>query len=197
MLVNAPEIWSVIEKPELRIVSDELWSLVKKRQKEIKNKSQGIFYKGKHLYSESLLTKIAKCGTCGGTFSVVSGGKYAKYGCSTNWNKGSNVCSNSIRIKKEILEEAIIATLCKELSKKDPIAFITSEIHLSLKKIMEDTVNGRQKTVIEEDLRTAQQELENISNAIKRGIITETTERLLLNAENMERELIKQINKGD
>jgi DNA invertase Pin-like site-specific DNA recombinase len=189
MLVNAPETWSVVEKPELRIVSDELWNLVKKRQKEIKDKVQGVFNKAKHLYSENLLTKIALCGMCGGTFSVVSGGKYAKYGCSTNWNKGSNVCSNSIRIKKEILEEAIIATLCREFSKKDPMAFITSEIHLSLKKIMEDTVNGRRKMVIEEDLRTAHQELENISNAIKRGIITETTERLLLNAENMEREL--------
>lgn len=189
LLKNPPEIWSVVEKPELRIVSDELWSLVKKRQKEIRDKAQGMFYKAKHLYSENLLTKIAKCGACGGTFGIVSGGKYGKYGCTTNWNKGSSVCPNSIKIKKEILEEAVIATLCEELSKKDPMALITSEIHLSLKEFMEDTVNGRQKAVIEEDLRTAQHELENISNAIKRGIITDTTERLLVAAESREREL--------
>ena len=95
--------WKIKEKPELRIISDYLWSKVKNRQKEIKDKAQGILNKAKHLYSENLLTKIAKCGTCGGTFGIVSGGKYGKYGCTTNWNKGSSACPNCIKIKKEIL----------------------------------------------------------------------------------------------
>ena len=146
--------WKIKEKPELRIISDYLWSKVKNRQKEIKDKAQGILNKAKHLYSENLLTKIAKCGTCGGTFGIVSGGKYGKYGCTTNWNKGSSACPNCIKIKKEILEEAVIATLCKELSKKDPMALIISEIHCSLKEFMEDTVKGRQKATIEYELMT-------------------------------------------
>lgn len=189
LLINSPDTWAIIEKPELRIVSDELWFLVKNRQKEIKNKSQGVFNKAKYLYSENLLTKISRCGMCGGTFGIVSGGKWAKYGCSTNWNKGRNVCSNNIKIKKEILEEAVIAVLCKELSNKDYMALITSEIYCSLKEFMENAVKDRQKAYIEEELRIVQQELENISNAIKRGIITDTTERLLLDAERREKEI--------
>jgi hypothetical protein len=87
------------------------------------------------------------------------------------------------------LEEAVITTLCKELSKEDPMELITSGIHCSLKEFMESTVKGRQKASIEEDLRTVQQELVNISKAIKRGIITDTTERLLTDTESREREI--------
>lgn len=189
LLINAPEAWAVVEKPELRIISDELWALVKKRQKEIKDKTQGVFSKAKHLYSENLLTHVARCGTCGGNFGVVSGGKYKKYGCTTNWNKGTHVCSNSMKIKKEVLEEAIITTLCKELSKKDPITLITSEIQASMKEFMEIAVKGRKKEDIENEIVDVQQEVRNISNAIKRGIITGTTERLLVDAEGREKNL--------
>ena len=108
----------MVERPDLRIISDDLWLSVKKRQKEIKDKTRGVFNKAKHLYSENLLTRIAICGACGGTFGVVSGGKYAKYGCTMNHTSGNNTCSNSLKIKKEVLEEAVITALCRDLMRK-------------------------------------------------------------------------------
>jgi len=189
MVVNDPGTWAVFENQDIRIVSDELWAAAKKRQKEIKKLAQGGFNKTKILYSEHLLTKLAKCGTCGGSFGIVSGGPHKKYGCSTNWNKGKYVCPNNTKIKGRAFEEAIVLTLCRELLKKDPLALLTSEIHVSLDEIVRETVKGRAKESIQEELNAAQQELENVHNFIKKGTNTETAESLLLGAEARQRDL--------
>lgn len=190
--INPPEKWVVLEKPELRIVSDELWAAVKKRQREVKDKSEGVYNKAKHLYSENLLTRIAVCGTCGGTFGVVSGGKYAKYGCTKNHTGGSNVCSNHAKVKKELLEEAVITALCKELIKEDPLSLVAEEIHYSLGSLVKDTVKGRQQTEIKKELETVKAYLNNIGKFIMERPDTDSTDtmaKLLFENENRKKEL--------
>ncbi len=191
-VINPPDKWAVVEKPELRIISDEIWAAVKKRQREIKDKTDGVYHRAKHLYSENLLTRIAVCGACGGTFGIVSGGKYAKYGCARNHNSGNNACSNTVKIKKEALEEAIITTLCRELINKNTLSLITEEIHYSLGDIMNDAIRGRQRDEIEKEVETVKQRLNNIANLILSSPTienTETVERLLLENEKRKTEL--------
>src|SRR5208283_5312044 len=98
-------------------------------------------------------------------------------------------CPNTTTIKGALLEEAIVTTLCRELSKKDPLALITSEIHVSLVKFVSETARDRTKEDIQEELNTAQQELENVHNFIRKGTNTETSESLLLGAEARSRNL--------
>jgi DNA invertase Pin-like site-specific DNA recombinase len=191
-VINPPEKWAVVKKPELRIISDDLWAAVKNRQKEIKDDTKGIFNRAKYLYSENLLTRITVCGTCGGTFGIASGGKYAKYGCVRNHNSGNSTCSNTVKIKKEVLEEAIITTLCRELINKDPLSLITEEIHCSLGGIMKDAIRGRQRDEIEKEIEVVKQRLENIANFILSSPAienTETVEKLLLRNEKQKKDL--------
>lgn len=191
-VINPPEKWAVVEKPELRIISDDLWAAVKKRQKEIKDKTNGVYNKAKHLYSENLLTRIAVCGACGGTFGVVSGGKYAKYGCTKNHTGGRSACSNTVKIKKEILEEAVITALCRELIKKDPLSLVAEEIHCSLGGLVKDAIKGRQKFEIEKELGMVKEHLNNIGKFIMsrpNTDSTETVERLLIKNESRKKEL--------
>jgi hypothetical protein len=162
------------------------------RQKEIKDKTKGVFNKAKHLYSDNLLTRIAFCGACGGTFGVVSGGKYAKYGCTRNHTGGTNACSNSLKIKKEVLEEAVITALCRELMRKDPLSLVTQEIHCSLGSLVKDAIKGRQRVEIEKELEMVKEHLNNIGKFItSRPNIesTETVERLLIKNESRKKEL--------
>ncbi len=192
VVINPPEKWAVVDKPELRIVSDDLWAAVKKRQNEIKEKTEGVFSRAKRLYSGNLLTRIAVCGSCGGTFGIVSGGKYAKYGCTRNCNSGSNACSNSQKIKKEVLEEAVIGALCRELLKIDPLSLVTEEIHCSLGNLVKDGITGRQRAEIVEELQEVKQKLTNIGNFIlSRPDInsSETVEKLLFENESRKKEL--------
>src|SRR5208283_2156858 len=191
-VLKDPEKWLVQERPDLRIVPDDLWAAVKKRQKEISGKTKGIFNRAKHLYSNNLLTQIAVCGTCGGTFGIVSGGKYAKYGCTKNWNSGNNACTNKIKIKKELLEESVILALCRELIKKDPLSLVAEEIHSSLSSLVKDAITGRQKADIEKELATVKHHLHNIGNFIMTRPDTtnlDTIERALTEKEGRKKEL--------
>ena len=82
-----------------------------------------------------------------------------------------------------MLEEAVIATLCRELSKKEPIDFITKEIQCNLDDFIQGTLRDTQKHIVEEELKTATHDLDNMARAIMMGIITETTESSLREAE--------------
>lgn len=191
-VVNPPEKWVVNETTELRIISNDLWAAVKKRQQEINDKTNGNVDRRKRLFSANLLTQLSTCGTCGGTFGIVSGGKYGKYGCTKNHNGGSNACPNSVKIKKEVLEEAVIATLCRELAKKDPLSLVTEEIHCSLGSLVKDAIKGRQKPIIENELAMIKQQLDNIGKFIMTRPDTSNTDtvaRQLFENESRKKEL--------
>ena len=191
-VLKEPEEWLIKDRPDLRIISDDLWAAVKKRQKEINDRTNGNFDQRKRLFSSNLLTQIAVCGTCGSTFGIVSGGKYAKYGCTRNHNSGGNACPNTLKIQKEVLEEAVITVLCRELIKKDPLSLVTQEIHAALGSLVTDAITGRQKADIEKELATVKHHLHNIGNfIITRPDTTnmDTIERALIEKEGRKKEL--------
>lgn len=191
-ILKEPEEWLIKDRPDLRIISDDLWAEVKKRQKEINDKSNGNHEQRKRLFSKNLLTQIAVCGTCGSTFGIVSGGTYAKYGCTRNHNSGGNACSNAVKIRKEVLEEAVIAVLCRELIKKDPLSLVTKEMHAVLGSLIKDAITGRQKADIESELATVKQHLQNLGNFIMtrpKIIDMDTIERSLIEKEGRKKEL--------
>jgi hypothetical protein len=68
---NKPELWKVMSKPELRIISDELWQRAKDRQRNVAIKSSGRYVRAKALYSENLLSRISICGQCNSGFIIV------------------------------------------------------------------------------------------------------------------------------
>lgn len=195
VIVNSPDKWVIKELPHLKIIQDFLWKAAKKRQSLTEAKIKKVngqlkITRPKHEYAENLLTKIAKCGTCGGVFCVVSGGEYKKYGCSTNWRSKGTACKNSTKIRSTLLEEAVISTLCKELTEKESIERIAAEIHTALRERIEAILKeGRRKEEAEKELAVVRAEIDNISKSIKAGIITETTGKLLRGAEARENEL--------
>jgi len=111
---NDPAEWKIIEMPELRLVSDELWNIVRQHFERIQlsaNDAKNL----KALASDNLLTGMIKCKTCGSNFVITSGGKEGKYGCSAHWRNGEQVCANALQIRRSLLEELIVQFLCREL----------------------------------------------------------------------------------
>jgi len=100
-LLNPREEWVVREVPELRIVPQDLWNAVKTRQRMMKHSSEtsgenGIWERRRARY---LLSGLARCGLCGGGFSMISA---THLGCSTARNKGG--CSSRTAIKRTELD---------------------------------------------------------------------------------------------
>ena len=73
------EQWQITERPDLRIISDELWDrtqAVRATRREA-SVGKGALVRGSdaRLRSRHLLTGLARCAVCGGAITAVSGGK--------------------------------------------------------------------------------------------------------------------------
>jgi DNA invertase Pin-like site-specific DNA recombinase len=170
--INDKSKWRLVIKPELRIINDGLWQKAKARQKEIKQTTCGRYTKGKQLYSKHLLTGILKCPSCGGNMAIVSGGKYAKYGCSANWNGGESVCSNDNKIPKQNAESDYIASLGLDFLDDEFVKQLIIKVNELLKKKEMDKNPSWMKESLGKELKKTEKELQNILTAIRAGVIT-------------------------
>ncbi|KZZ56501.1 recombinase family protein, partial [Oleiphilus sp. HI0123] len=128
--IERPESeWSVNEREDLRIVSDELWAKVRLRFKESRYKC-GI--KGKGGRVRSLLGGLMTCGKCGG--SVVAVGSHS-YGCSSRMNRGSSIC-DGVNVSRKKAERNLLSDFKRGLLSDELINLVydktTKEIHKSL-----------------------------------------------------------------
>lgn len=183
------EKWVLSLKPDLRIISDELWEKVKKRQRQLNETTQGRFMKAIPAYSVNLFTGLMTCSQCGANIVVVSGGKYGKYGCSSNWNNGPAVCSNDIKIKKTEIEKAVIDSLNISFESDENISYLVQKINMILNaKFAQDRPKWK-GTALQEQLKKTNKEIANFINAIKVGIITDTVKDQLINTEKKKKEI--------
>jgi hypothetical protein len=103
----------VIEKdvPHLRIVEQDLWDAVKRRQAEVMHGPQGNKTKPwDRRRPRYLLSGLVKCGACSGGYVQIS---QTHLGCATARNKGT--CQNRLGISREALEQAILNALKQHL----------------------------------------------------------------------------------
>jgi len=119
--INPESEWVRKEVPELRIISQELWDKVKRRQRRGQNEKKEFW---EHQRPRYIFSYLLKCGCCGGGMSKIS---KAHYGCSTARNKGEALCSNLRTIRQEILEETVLGILRKHLMDPKLVAIFCEE----------------------------------------------------------------------
>jgi site-specific DNA recombinase len=117
--------WMQRYAPELRIISEDLWSAVHARlenAREIyRRKTQGKAFgrPTSGIESKHLLAGLATCGQCGGSLVVVSRkhGRHRqyRYACSTFHRRGRAVCSNSMEVLLAAADEAVLRAFENEV----------------------------------------------------------------------------------
>lgn len=109
--------WSVVEKPELRIIDADLWERVQTRLSWVAEKYAKPAHPGlRHRASTSpyLLTGFLKCGSCGANLVIVTGrtkGAHPKYGCPQNFY--SSACTNGVKERADWLEDRLLRNSSK------------------------------------------------------------------------------------
>jgi site-specific DNA recombinase len=116
-----------LERAELRIVPDTLWREVQDRlaaaKKTYTSSTGGQLWGRPGMGRESryLLSGLGRCASCGANMAAVGGfpGKAHRkpiyyYGCSWYQNKGASVCSNSLRVRMEHLDEKVRGVMKRE-----------------------------------------------------------------------------------
>ena len=100
-----------------------------------------------------------------------------KYGCATHKDRGSSVCASDIRLPQKLAESVLLSGVKEQLLSDAAYQQFLRLVTAALKDAGPDTDR------LQRELRQAEQERDNIMNAIRAGIITPTTKRELEAAE--------------
>jgi hypothetical protein len=101
--------------PELRVVSDHLWTAAQERHRKHRKDGRG----GRPHDAAArphLLTGLLRCGTCGASMSIVgvkkkNGRSYPSLGCSANRSKGDAICPNARTASEKQADAAVLQGL--------------------------------------------------------------------------------------
>lgn len=120
--VNPESEWTVVDAPELRIVSDELWDSA---QAQIRRYAGGR--KAAVRRPRRLLSGKAACGVCGASWRIVQGGgKWnGRWGCAAHHD--GRGCSNGRTITTESFERRVLKGLSERLLDPDLVAAYVEE----------------------------------------------------------------------
>jgi site-specific DNA recombinase len=138
------EEWYIAERPELRIVSEDLWFRVQARAQEVRQlfglKAGQSLVRGKNarVYSRHLFSGFLRCGVCGGSVTVVTGGKGSpRYGCCQSWKQGVDVCSNRHTIRAKVADAVLLAGLQAALLRPETVAYVTALLAADLNRVID------------------------------------------------------------
>ncbi len=107
------------EAPDLRIVDQALWDEVQALRD---SRSGGTFNRQKR--PRHLFSGIVNCGTCGGTYAVIS---KDRWGCTRHREAGS--CQNGQRIATGALERRVLGGLQEKLLAPDVVSAVVKRYH--------------------------------------------------------------------
>lgn len=169
-ILNPRSEWIERQDERLRIVSDDLWQRVKERQRRVSGRigervSRGISRENakrtgrgpKHLFSTLL-----QCGQCSANFVVVDA---ASYGCSSYKHGGRAACSNDFRVKRNLLEDGLLAGIRRELLAPEVLAEFKKRV---MKRLAEEQ---RAPLVDRKRISELKDQVANLAEAIATGAL--------------------------
>jgi site-specific DNA recombinase len=135
--------WKVFEAPHLRIVPEDLWKQVQHRLSSIRTNFRPALGPGlcaRSYSSAYLFSGFLKCGLCGSNVVLVAGrgqSAYAKYGCPLHHQRG--ICENGLLIRREKLEQEILAGLQRDVLREDAVSYAMEEFGRQLRARVQAT----------------------------------------------------------
>ncbi|WP_373277418.1 recombinase family protein [Formivibrio citricus] len=162
--------WVQIQRPELRIVDEQLWSAVQTRlaaeAEAYSSQSAGLIDRQRH--SQYLLSGLMVCGVCEHRMVAIrnsyGGGStrcsIVSYMCGGYKKSGQTRCSNSVRKPAEMFETEILRILKTEFLSPFAIEALTREIGELLQQ--ESAPQQQVRDNLREELKKIDREMENL-----------------------------------
>jgi site-specific DNA recombinase len=169
--------WISIDAPQLRIVSEELWTAVHERldasRRQYLRGTKGQLWgrPARGVESKYLLPGLARCGTCNGSMYVKSrqhGKRRVQfYGCTSFHLLGSSVCSNSLEVPMDRSDVAVLTSIERDILQPDIIAVTLRKAMERLKPQAAAAQEARHG--IEKRLAIVERDLERLTAAVTAG----------------------------
>lgn len=167
-----------VERPDLRIVDDELWD----RAQAAAKPTHGGTRKGAQPHY--LLSGISRCGACGGPISVING-KHGRdivkvYTCAWHRDRGDAVCTVTTRRRVELVDDLVV-TAVRDQVLSGPVVEEILRVARGLVEGNTDVVAQELEQIAAEQLRL-RAEIGRLTSALASGarsdaIVAEIVER--------------------
>lgn len=142
----------------------------------------------------TLLTGIAKCGTCGGgmTLRTGKGGRYRYYTCNSRVTEGKTACEGR-NIPMVKLDGLVLDHLGEQLFKHDRLKVILEELIRRNAKKSNDFQDEEKQ--LRRELRTTEEKIDRLYDALTDGVVgnTDGFKRNLSKLDQRKDELIRQV----
>jgi hypothetical protein len=163
-----------VEAPELRIVSPELAAAVDQRiasmySRILRLNDGRLLGRPPGAGARYLLTGMAKCSVCGGTFEALSSAHGRRraftYGCSVHRRKGECICANGLLVPMEAADAAVLEAVEDVLL--NPTVVRRAFDH-AMEALAEDR-SAERRGALETDLAAAERATARLTAAIAEG----------------------------
>lgn len=165
--IKPKEEWIIHDRPDLRMITQDLWEEVQVRFKANEETrlrtnpgtKRHIFGPTKRLDNCHLLSGSLTCGDCGAAMVLVSGRRGGYYGCFASYNQG--ICKNRSLIRREKIEKNFLNYL-REYVVKDPevIQYATERYNEIVRVYLRKAPN--KKRDLEKELQRVSSELSKL-----------------------------------
>lgn len=185
--------WVTQEIPELRIVPEDLWQRVQARRRRQGAASAKIRAAlGRQARTgrspRYLLSGFLRCGVCGGSYIMVNE-RY--YGCATHKDRGSSVCPNGIKVRREVAEQKLLEGIRQQLLAPEVLELVRREF---ARAAAEGRREGQDKTA-KRRLVQVETEIVNIVSAVRSGAYSPALQAELARLEVERERLGEQLNR--
>ena len=166
--------WHVVDRPELRIVDDDLWQRAQARRASVRASLKLDAVTGRArgrtgLYSKHLLVGLSQCGVCGKGFTVISSRHGSpRYGCHQSWHNGLTACANRLTVMAKVADPRILQRLQDELLEPPMVAMITDAVTTEVKKTLSTQPSELKR--LQAKRQAVATKLANLVQAIEQGL---------------------------
>lgn len=160
--------WLKIPAPELRIVSDDEWAAAHARLQGARSTVVGVRQRDRE--SKYLLSGLARCGCCGGSFAATSrnhgtGSNRRRvhfYSCIAHHKRGPAICTNGQHLRMDAADAAVLGAIAEDVLRPEVVEAVVSGVFDALREPeTADTSAG--------ELLTLDREIARLTEAIAGG----------------------------
>ncbi len=187
-----PEELVVVELPECRIVSNELWEAAHaalERRAQVFVPQARAAVEGEPLPaltapSPYLLSRLARCAWCGGPMIAMSRHHGRRrgyfYGCANNWKRGPAICRNTVRIPQEALDRAVVGAMANALDADPPVEAAVEQALARLAETPQGEADRR--PTLQRQIAEARRREQRLADAIAQGTSGDAPPEALITA---------------
>lgn len=137
-LLRPTSEWVTLDRPELRIVDEDLWRRVEERRARVRSRFDrpAEFGRTRAEYGKFLLSGLLVCGGCGAPLTIRTGSAERgdqRYGCARRWRRGPGACSNNLHVRRDLAEARVVELLQAKLYEPKAVMRLAEKVNARLR----------------------------------------------------------------